>query len=230
MGKKKKWRYTEHTVEQKPSNAAGYAKLFLTFVVISPLRLVNEISQKALFLGRETLKKVCLHAIAINTGLLLWSLFWRYIKPNSNPFIPFAVNILSLLLLVGIFIKLKAWKDFDYQILENIEEEEEQIAIDFDPDSIRSFDNTPAADISFNDAMDIFIKDPEELTVANIHPARYSVHEDERMLKAIEQRTDLFEYEKIELPALFEEPPLGSQLEDNFNSLLEELEEQMKKA
>jgi hypothetical protein len=111
-------------------------------------------------------------------------------------------------------------RDFKYNILEGLDEEEEEAQLEFDPDSIKAFEDEKAADISFNDPISLFIKDPGELTALGIHPAEYQKVEEIRLKEAIKEKAHMFPIDPIVIPDILVNPPLGTQLQNNYESLM----------
>jgi len=225
--KNKAWRYTEHLIDMEHSSGLGWLKLALTYVLVSPLRLVNEISQKILFLGKNTLKKVILHALGINLSFIIWALFWSLVG-GGQIFIPYTVMFTSLALTVFIYyVAANSIKDFDYQIIQNIDVIEEEKQLNVDPDELVAFEKIKAAQVSFSDSINIFIKDPEELVALGVHPALYQDAEEARLLNAIEQKENLFVYDKIEIPDFLDISPISTKLDKSYNAIIAELNEQL---
>lgn len=225
--KRKRFRYTEYHLNMDPSTPIGWVKMIIAYVVVAPIRLINEITQKAVFLGKKTLMKICIYAFVLNLLFLGWSYMWTRIREDYVSFIPFPVMITSTVITLFVYMYLGGRYDFIYEVLEPLDEELEGDIEEFDAAQVVAFDKTEAAEVSWDDSINIFIRDPDELKALGISAVDYHAAEDMRLLNAIEQKADVFPHEKIEIPSLLDEPPLGTQLAENFNALMAQLEQQI---
>ena len=222
--KKPKLRYTEHKLGGA-SSKEGIIKVLVLHALLGPLRLVNEASQKILFLGTASIRRVTLFATILNGILFVWcSLLWPYITGVTNPFIPTWSSLLSFIVLAIIFYKSKALGGFSFTLLPYTEESTEIPVNDVLIDD--SFSEIKAADIAFEESINIFIKDPSELEAHNIVATVYQAAEDNRIVEAL-STSGSFVSSPISLPDFLTEPPLGSQIADNFNSMHADLASQL---
>ena len=109
------------------------------------------------------------------------------------------------------------------------ESESDDVIFDVSQEDIKGeevFSDISADDILFNDPINLFIQDPDELEKLDIHPAAYLDAEESRLLNAIENNSSIFDNESIELPDLSDDEfTLGE--DDQIADIMEELQKQL---
>ena len=220
--KKEKFRYTEHEVAGTPSNVEGWVKLILTCVVVGPIRLVSEVTQKFLFLGTAIVKRVFIKAGAIGVIILIWNWFmWPMISRGiAGPWIPVPAMLISLALIGFLYMVCIRIAAFSLPVISGFVEEgeEEEEEEEIEEVLLPVFEGMKPVNIAFNESIDLFIEDPLELDDLGILPAVYTAAEDERLVGAIEKSGSIVTT-PINLDGFLEGPGLGNKLNDNMAAI-----------
>ena len=234
--KKQNLKYTEHFFYISDKSPLGWLKIALACILLRPIRLVNEIGKKLIFLEKDSLLYVLRVSIVLNVFLLLSNFLESiFLEQEQKTYIPFSVLCFCLLLLCLSYWKIYSLNDYSFSIAKDREtfsvkeSESDDVIFDVSQEDIKGeevFSDISADDILFNDPINLFIQDPDELEKLDIHPAAYLDAEESRLLNAIENNSSIFDNESIELPDLSDDEfTLGE--DDQIADIMEELQKQL---
>lgn len=98
--KKQNLKYTEHFFYISDKSPLGWLKIALACILLRPIRLVNEIGKKLIFLEKDSLLYVLRVSIVLNVFLLLSNFLESiFLEQEQKTYIPFSVLCFCLLLL-----------------------------------------------------------------------------------------------------------------------------------
>ena len=165
--------------------------------------------------------------IGINVGFIIWILLWSNIDKTSKAIIPLPAMFLSLFVAVLFLILVKSKQDFVYAVIDFVKDEEID-SVELLPIVIEdAFVSNEIADISFEDSINIFINDVDELDDLGFHPAIYQESEDLRIANVIETEISKFNYVPISGVESFSSGSLVDR-SDELDELLGLIDEQFK--
>lgn len=266
MKTKHKLRYTEQDLDLSVKSSFDWVKIFLINVVVSPFRLLNEISCKFLFLGNHLQKNICKVSLVIAIAFLVWNFIWNMLYSNSRYFVPNSVIISCIGIFSIMYYNICSNEFFQTELSEEhtfaIDKlnELENEKLDFDPEELESqielekefsvkstkseepvvlaetteatkdaevtldknvkgseldvpnelsekpiFNNIKPDKVTFDDALSLFIDDPNELVGIGVNPVSYQEAETTRHLDKIMESSDKFPSSNIEID--FSEKP-----------------------
>ncbi len=231
--KKQNLKYTEHFFDIADDGSLGWLKIALACVLLRPIRLINEVGKKLIFIEKNSLLYVLRVSIILNLFLLFSNLLESmFLDQLQRTYMPFSVLCSSVIILCLFYWRIYSLKSYDFKTVKDDEvfsmEETDKVndnnSFDISQEEIKEdeiFDNVSADSVLFNDSINIFIQEPDELDSLDIHPAAYFDAEESRLLNAIETSNSILDENSIEL---FD--PLNGE-DDQIADIMEELQKQL---
>lgn len=222
MRQHRKMRYTKYSIPTSPTDV-GWTKFVFISVFSAPIRLLNEISQNLLFVGKDVLLTILKISLALNSCFVVIELSYKLFNMKREVFIPLSSALFSLAVLSAVYWKATLMEDFYY---EGKSEEEilDQEQIDLDTEMV--FENVSSAPVHFNEPIHLFMQSTEQLIQNDIDPAIYCNEEDDRLLYAINQKAKDLKSEDV-MPTHFKDPELELKIDTNLELLMEDLNKQL---
>lgn len=176
-------RYTEHIISVTPKSKEGWLKLILTYIMVAPIRLVSEISQKVVFVGKAGILFVLRCAMGLDVVFTVTGL--AGLGKGTRMFVPVPILLISVGVLYFLYFRVSRTPDSPYEIIHEHEDEEEAARLVYDPHEARAFDKVVAAPMTFSESINIFITDPDELLAMGIGAETYDAASEARMANAV---------------------------------------------
>lgn len=205
--KKQNLKYTEYSFYISDNSPLGWLKIVLACILLRPIRLVNEIGKKLFFLGKDSLLYVLRVSLLLDILLLLSNLLESFLfEHGQKTYIPFSVLCFCAIAICLFYWKVYTLDEYNFKIMENKEDFSEEKS-DLDTFTVSQenvtveevFEDISADNVLFDDPINIFIQDPDELENLGIHPATYFDKEEDRLLNAIDKSTSVFDNDFIDL-------------------------------
>lgn len=127
-------RYTEEKYESKQQDLLGAIVAFLVGLIMAPYRIINEVSTKVTYMGKEAVEKLSLCTIVLITITVLWDFVGFIITGKIHLVdgnVPLLSKVVALLISVWVsfyFSKRLTYYEEEYIEPEVVEEEYEEAA------------------------------------------------------------------------------------------------------
>lgn len=232
--KKQNLNYTENFFNVEDSSSLGWLKIVLSCVLLRPIRLVNEIGKKIIFIGKDSLLYVLRVSVILNLFLLISNLLESFIlKQEQRAYIPTSVLCSSLIILCVFYWRIFLLQEYNFKVVASkasfsVKAKDSDI-FEVNPDDIKgevAFEDVNTADVSFDDPINIFIEEPEQLETLGIDPAVYFDAEESRLLNAIEKDTTILDNESMVFTDVLEDGNFDKE-DIQIAGIMEELQKQL---
>lgn len=193
--------YTCDTTAVDSSSWGNIGKTILIDLLIGPFRLLNEISNKFLFLGVKVQRVVLQYALvfALTSAVifsvsdLLLGFALGYVNPIAALCSAGALFVADYMLMRDEWLVTKfryfSDKAQDVKLSEEIIEQDVEQDVEQDSEQnvvhTNTLESTVAAAVSFDDPLSVFIDDPDELLKLKVHAVAYSDATDARNVETI---------------------------------------------
>lgn len=228
------FRYTEQefAASEDSTGIVKVLELLMMSVVISPFRLVNELSTKFLFLGRSLQLNICVVATLVSFIFTLVNVLSYALFDKTNPYISHYSTIIATLVLAILtyfvqtnslfYTELAVENDVGFERFQkkdddllNLDSDELELTLGFEKDleldlsdtelgvseelDTKVFDNVIPSDVLFDDPLDLFIDDPNELLGIGVNPIEYLAAEPARHLNTLMNNPTKFPQSNVDV-------------------------------